>query len=194
MVLVALASLGLVARAGPLAVDAWIAGGLRPAMDGPVGGVVRFMNLLGTPAAWAAFLLAGAAALWRAGLRIGAALLLLSFSVEAPTTLVKWLTARPRPPGSLMVDLVPFASFPSGHVSRAVVAAGIVVAVVAWRSRRWRAPALLGALAFTLLMGASRVAAGDHWPTDVVGAYLLGALWLWLLLFVWTTRFRPPTP
>jgi membrane-associated phospholipid phosphatase len=49
---------------------------------------------------------------------------------------------------------------------------------------------LCGILAASIvLIGPSRVALGDHWPTDVLGAYLLGGALL-ALLARW--RLAPP--
>ncbi len=44
---------------------------------------------------------------------------------------------------------------------------------------------MLGATVFMLIMGVARVASGEHWPSDVLGGYLLGGLWLTLLLLAW---------
>lgn len=65
-------------------------------------------------------------------------------------------------------------SFPSGHTSAAFAA------VLAWwpcLDRKWmRAAALTAAI----LMGLSRLYVGVHYPTDVLGGVLAGALSAWL--------------
>ena len=64
------------------------------------------------------------------------------------------------------------ASFPSGHSAAAAALATFVV-IVLWGTR-WRWPALLLALAYTLLMGYSRMVLGVHLPTDVLAGWMTG--------------------
>jgi undecaprenyl-diphosphatase len=48
--------------------------------------------------------------------------------------------------------------------------------------RRWRWPAVAGAVLLSLLIGISRVMLGVHWPSDVVGGWAFGMLWVLLTL------------
>ncbi len=59
-------------------------------------------------------------------------------------------------------------SFPSGHA--VLVFAAATVLALSGLSRRWR----VGALVLAALVGASRVAVGHHWPTDVIAGAVLG--------------------
>ncbi|WP_425144844.1 phosphatase PAP2 family protein [Deinococcus sp.] len=90
--------------------------------------------------------------------------------------LMKLAFHRPRP--ALWPRLVTEggASFPSGH---SMYSAAFVVALIllVWRTR-WRWPALVLGLAFTLAVGGSRLVLGVHYPTDVLAGWLTGTAWV----------------
>ena len=62
----------------------------------------------------------------------------------------------------------------------ATVLFGTTFAVVwiVWPHSIVRDLVLLVLAALVLLMGPSRIYWGEHWPTDVLGAYCLGGLWV----------------
>ncbi|HEY2887278.1 MAG TPA: phosphatase PAP2 family protein, partial [Candidatus Limnocylindrales bacterium] len=91
---------------------------------------------------------------------------------EALATAIKLVVDRPRPPGIAVVDLVTQASFPSGHVTRVVVS-GALVALALAGGRRATVAAAGSVVVLGVLMGIARIVAGEHWPTDVAGAWLL---------------------
>ena len=108
---------------------------------------------------------------------------------------VKHLVARPRP-SSLMVDVdrlhVANTSFPAGHVLNFTAFAGFLGCLVYLLMHpSWRRSSLIALLvAMIALMGVARIASGEHWPSDVLGGYLLGALWLGVTvrLYAWGHR------
>jgi undecaprenyl-diphosphatase len=80
--------------------------------------------------------------------------------------------------------------FPSGHAVRVSVGAGLLVALFVWQTR-WRWPAVVLAVALALAIGWARIAVRAHYPTDVLGAYLLAGLILDIVLLVRQKSFPP---
>lgn len=89
--------------------------------------------------------------------------------------LVKELVGRARPVVQNAVDHAPGYSFPSGHATNTTVAA-IAVLVLLWPllGRRGRVTGTVLAVVVALLIGLDRVLLGVHYPSDVLGGYLLG--------------------
>ncbi|HVL71456.1 MAG TPA: phosphatase PAP2 family protein [Beijerinckiaceae bacterium] len=86
---------------------------------------------------------------------------------------------RPRPDLVAHLVEVQTASFPSGHALMSAVAyltLGALLAAALPR-RRLRIYVLSVAILLTLLIGASRVYLGVHWPSDVVAGWIVGAAW-----------------
>lgn len=83
-------------------------------------------------------------------------------------------------------------SFPSGHVFGSTVFFGFwAFLAVHYRLKKRLLVPLLGLLvAFVLSVGAARMYAQAHWPSDVAAGYLLGILWLLALIpfFLWFQR------
>ena len=102
---------------------------------------------------------------------------------------MKLLCHRPRP--ELWPRLVQDygASFPSGHSLYAMVLAYVGV-LLSWRTRWRRLVVCLGGI-WVVLMGLSRVYLGVHYPTDVIGGWLLGMIWVSLMYLGWAIHFDP---
>ncbi|MGI8857751.1 MAG: phosphatase PAP2 family protein [Thermomicrobiales bacterium] len=127
---------------------------------------------------------------WRYGARRGLALMLLALLTSPLGSIIKHLVGRPRPTpeqAQVIGQLPTSAAYPSGHVLTYTVVCGLLILLVRDalpEGRRVRSSegVLCGILALAIvLVGPSRVALGDHWPTDVLGAYLLGGALLVLL-------------
>ena len=114
---------------------------------------------------------------------------LLIFSSAVPRLaqwLLKELVERPRPPPDLVrVSEHPASfSFPSGHVVTALTFFGLLFvlapAVVRHPLPRWLVQAFC--LFVVLGMGPASVYTGAHWPSDVLGGYVLGVIYLAVVL------------
>jgi undecaprenyl-diphosphatase len=98
------------------------------------------------------------------------------------TTAAKLMFARPRP--ELVAHLVDVSSysFPSGHAMSSAVTYLTLGALLARTQarRRMKIYLLATAVVLTLIIGASRVYLGVHWPSDVLAGWSLGSAWAML--------------
>jgi undecaprenyl-diphosphatase len=130
---------------------------------------------------------AGYLALARSG-RDAVVLLLAVGGGELLASLLKLDYDRPRP------DIVPHgmavltSSFPSGHAMLSATTYLTLGALLARAQpeRRLKAYLLAIAILLTLMVGASRVYLGVHWPTDVLAGWAAGASWAILCWLVAT--------
>ncbi len=97
------------------------------------------------------------------------------------TVVGKTMTGRTRPP---LVDAIPpfesSPSFPSGHTLNATVIAGIVCYLLLhwFRTRGLRTFWIVLLSVYAITMGLSRVYLGHHWLTDVIVGWVLGLIWV----------------
>lgn len=100
-------------------------------------------------------------------------------------SLAKSLFRRERPSLHRLIEETGF-SFPSGHSMAAICLYGALVYIL-WRrigGRSWRVAIAAVGIAVIALIGCSRIYLGVHYPSDVVGAYLLGGCWLAIIAAV----------
>ena len=121
---------------------------------------------------------------WAIGIRLEAVFVAgLSIISLLLNLLIKVLVGRPRPTGHL-VHIIQTAigySFPSGHVMAYIAYWGLLfcLGIILFQGRHWwRTTLLVTSAAFVVLIGPSRMYLGDHWASDVIGAYLIGGV-LW---------------
>jgi undecaprenyl-diphosphatase len=181
-VLVALAVAGgVTARA-----DAWLLDRLRlppPRDDGKPTRIVtalRDLTALGGDTLRLLFVLAclfGLAADHRAA--AGTALLAILVVARLSLFVLKRIVRRPRPDAAMAGVATYTSSFPSGHTFLAVVvylSAALLIPVAAPPAVLMTAVAF--ALALSLSIGATRIALGIHWPTDVIAGWCAGIAWV----------------
>lgn len=111
-------------------------------------------------------------ALWRwwglgAALAMGLTTLVSAFTSEV----LKAYFGRLRPDLVPHLDFVDTAAYPSGHANNAAVVYILFIMLVPQaRHPGWQ----LAAAVMIILTGISRIMLGVHWPTDVIGGWMLG--------------------
>jgi membrane-associated phospholipid phosphatase len=123
---------------------------------------------------------------WRWRSRTPLILMLTTVAGSLTLTLVgKALVGRVRPP---QIDAVPpyetSPSFPSGHALNSTAIAGMVAYLMLLHLNQQlaRVLAVAGAGCWAIAIGLSRVFLGHHWLTDVMMGWVIGLLWLAMVI------------
>lgn len=88
---------------------------------------------------------------------------------------VKAAYSRPRP--EEIFNNLDAGSFPSGHVANAATLA-VIISLIIWRWWAWAAAAI-----WIIGMALARTYLGQHWLSDTIGGFLIGAA---VAVIVWT--------
>ena len=118
---------------------------------------------------------------WRGRGRFALMLLLVILVGRGITEVEKLAVARPRPNLEPHLAIVKTWSFPSGHATSSMIFY-LTLALALTAGTRWLRPTAFAAVLLSLLIGVSRVMLGVHWPSDVVGGWAFGMLWVLLTL------------
>lgn len=137
-----------------------------------------------------------AIAFWLFRLRTAAICVLLVLLGDLIGTGLKIVIARPRPPEEFLHAVTPRIDFgfPSGHALHAVLFYGFIAFIIWYHVPNlwWRLGAVAGLALLALMTGMSRIYLGAHWPSDVVGGFVIGAVFLMALakLYTWLVPTR----
>jgi membrane-associated phospholipid phosphatase len=174
-----------------LTLDRWI-------QDLPLDSLSRIGNALGYSRIVISNLIIACVIFVLVGRKWWAVFLLAAMACWLTNQVIKSLVQRPRPTAEYVrVTEHPDGwSFASGHAVAGTLFFG-ALALIAWRSMApggWRSALIALLVGTILLIGVSRVYVGAHWPTDAVGGWLIGALYLGLLarIAIWVIeRYGP---
>ena len=144
--------------------------------------VGRFFTALGEPSVLIAASIVAAVWLWIAGHRhLPFVFVAITMIGRGASELQKYVIARDRPDLETHLVVVKTSSFPSGHANSAMIFY-LTIALILTQGTRWRSVAVGLALLLAFLVGLSRVMLGVHWPSDVIGGWAFGMLWVLLTL------------
>ncbi|MBL6538469.1 phosphatase PAP2 family protein [Streptococcus suis] len=92
------------------------------------------------------------------------------------STALKYVYQRPRPSIEWLIDTIGY-SFPSWHTASTMMVAGAVVIIINQRMKSSVSKRLLQAslLILAVLVAVSRIYISVHYPTDIIGGWLLAA-------------------
>ena len=113
---------------------------------------------------------------WAAAMLLG-----ITLSGRMLVSLQKDWTARIRPDAQGQLVPVENFAFPSGHAANATIV-WLCLALLLPPTERGRQIAVWAAAWIAIAVGASRVMLGVHWPSDVIGGWAFGMLWVLLTL------------
>jgi undecaprenyl-diphosphatase len=119
---------------------------------------------------------------WASGRPVEAIVLAFAVAIWLPKGITEELVSRSRPvfDGIDGSDFADGRSFPSGHLTAGIAVYGMLAVIAVARLSSWQArSAAVSVVAVILVLSAfSRVVDGVHWPSDVLGATLLGIAWV----------------
>jgi undecaprenyl-diphosphatase len=124
--------------------------------------------------------------------RLGLVLLAVTMIGRILGNLQKYWIARPRPSLEPHLVLVKTSSFPSGHATSSMIFY-VTLAIAIMSGSRWSRSTVAGAVLLSFLIGTSRVMLGVHWPSDVIGGWSFGALWVLLTVPAAERLFKADT-
>lgn len=171
----------LTVGAGPM--DEQVLASIYVGADPLLVPVARTFTVLGDPEVVIALSIVGGLALWHLrGWRYGLAVFLVTLSGRLLVTGQKYGIERFRPDDHAHLVNVSTPSFPSGHAAGSMIVYLTLALALTRPGSAWKWPAISAALLLSFLVGLSRMMLGVHWPTDVIGGWAFGLLWVIIAL------------
>ena len=164
---------------------AWLADHRQPVLTA----VMRGVSIVGSPvSAGAVAIVVCAVVAWRVHRWLPVLIAVLGIAGFAlADTVVKLVVHRQRPPLPYAVVAADGYSFPSGHAMGITTAALLSAwALDHWiiRSTRTRIATWTTAVIIIAVVGFSRIYLGVHYPSDVIAGWLLGLIWVGVLIIM----------
>jgi membrane-associated phospholipid phosphatase len=89
---------------------------------------------------------------------------------------LKEMIGQPRPPSDLWLITERMSGFPSGHAQNTVVLYFILASFITEKFTQYKNRIYVCAALLCFLIGFSRIYLGVHYPTDVLGGWILGGI------------------
>jgi len=180
LILVAFLILSVTAYSVPyFKFDLAIAGTVQKISFPLFDGLMKFVSFIGDEPLMVIIIGVTGAILFLLGRRTEAVIGTLATAGSALSgSLLKMIIDRPRPSGELVhvSEWLSDKSYPSGHVLAFTVFFGFLLY---WLNRKSISLILI---LLIVSIGISRVYLGVHWPSDVLGGYILGIIWLFFTI------------
>lgn len=160
--------------------------GFQDSRSGWLDAAARAATSLGGAKAAAALMAGVMVAMYLLRRRVDCLIVLLSAVPMTAGFFLKEVIGRARPEYFLIGSEPSTPSFPSGHSLFAMLFGGLLIILVGdlVHSPPVRRALQFGLVLLILAVGASRVYLGVHWPSDVLGGYLFGAMALVILVWL----------
>jgi len=147
-----------------------------------IAAVARVLTILGEGPTMILIAVAAAAwLLWRGLPRYGMAIIVVTLAGRFLVVFQKYGIGRLRPDEQAHLVPVHSPAFPSAHAANSMIVF-LTIALVLSTTVRRRELLVAGAVLLSLLVGFSRILLGVHYPSDVLGGWAFGLLWVLLAL------------
>lgn len=104
--------------------------------------------------------------------------------------LLKIIIKRPRPTETMVLTSETSYSFPSGHSMMSLIFYGLIIYFISINvKKKWLKNLLIFVLSLLIiLIGFSRIYLGVHYVSDVIGAWLIGLIYLFGFLKIYNKK------